>query len=29
MVAGAGHYPQAERPEVTGPAIVEFIGARG
>jgi pimeloyl-ACP methyl ester carboxylesterase len=29
MVAGAGHYPQAERPEVTGPAIVEFIGAHG
>ena len=25
MVPGAGHYPQAEFPEVTGPAITEFL----
>jgi pimeloyl-ACP methyl ester carboxylesterase len=30
MVPGAGHYPQAEAPEVTGPAVVEFLDqARG
>jgi pimeloyl-ACP methyl ester carboxylesterase len=29
LVDGAGHYPQAERPDVTGPAIVEFVGAHG
>ena len=29
LVDGAGHYPQAERPEVTGPAIVDFVGGHG
>jgi len=24
MVPGAGHYPQAEFPEVVSPAVVEF-----
>ncbi len=30
LVPGAGHYPQAEFPEVVGPAVVEFLrgGAR-
>jgi pimeloyl-ACP methyl ester carboxylesterase len=27
LVDGAGHYPQAEKPEVTGPAIVDFLAA--
>jgi pimeloyl-ACP methyl ester carboxylesterase len=26
IVDGAGHYPQVERPEVVGPAVVEFLG---
>jgi len=25
MVSGAGHYPQAEYPEVVGPAVVDFV----
>jgi pimeloyl-ACP methyl ester carboxylesterase len=25
MVPGAGHYPQAEFPEIVSPAIVEFL----
>jgi pimeloyl-ACP methyl ester carboxylesterase len=25
MVPGAGHYPQAEYPEVVTPAVVEFL----
>jgi pimeloyl-ACP methyl ester carboxylesterase len=25
MVPGAGHYPQAEFPEVVSPAVVEFV----
>jgi len=25
MVPGAGHYPQAEYPEIVGPAVVEFL----
>jgi pimeloyl-ACP methyl ester carboxylesterase len=29
MVPGAGHYPQAEYPEVVTPAVVEFLGAPG
>ena len=27
MVPGAGHYPQAEYPEVVGPAVVEWLRA--
>ncbi len=27
MVAEAGHYPQSERPDVVGPALVDFLGA--
>jgi pimeloyl-ACP methyl ester carboxylesterase len=26
LVAGAGHYPQVEEPELVNPAIVEFAG---
>jgi pimeloyl-ACP methyl ester carboxylesterase len=26
MVAGAGHYPQSQRPEATGTAVVRFLG---
>lgn len=26
MVAGAGHYPQAEYPDVVAPAVIEFLG---
>lgn len=26
VVSEAGHYPQAERPAVVGPAVVEFVG---
>jgi pimeloyl-ACP methyl ester carboxylesterase len=26
LVQGAGHYPHAEQPEITGAAIVEFLG---
>ena len=29
MVRGAGHYPQAEFPEVVGPAVVGFLRADG
>jgi pimeloyl-ACP methyl ester carboxylesterase len=29
MVPGAGHYPQAEFPEIVGPAVVAFLGAGG
>ena len=25
MVPGAGHYPQAEYPEIVAPAVVEFL----
>jgi pimeloyl-ACP methyl ester carboxylesterase len=25
MVSGAGHYPQAESPEITGPIILDFL----
>lgn len=27
IIAGAGHYPQAEMPEITGPMILEFINS--
>ncbi len=27
LVDGAGHYPQAERPDVTGPAVARFLAA--
>jgi pimeloyl-ACP methyl ester carboxylesterase len=26
MVPGAGHYPQAEFPEIVAPAVLEFAG---
>jgi pimeloyl-ACP methyl ester carboxylesterase len=26
LVDGAGHYPQAERPDVVSPAVVAFLG---
>lgn len=26
VVDGAGHYPQVERPDVVGPAVIEFLG---
>lgn len=29
MVPGAGHYPQAEYPDVVIPAVIEFLGRRG
>jgi pimeloyl-ACP methyl ester carboxylesterase len=29
MIPGAGHYPQAEMPEISGPLVVEFIAALG
>ena len=29
MVSGSGHYPQAEYPEVVGPAVVGFLGRAG
>jgi pimeloyl-ACP methyl ester carboxylesterase len=27
LVDGAGHYPHAEMPEITGPAVLRFLGA--
>jgi pimeloyl-ACP methyl ester carboxylesterase len=27
LVPGAGHYPQAEAPDVVGPAVAEFLKA--
>ena len=28
MVEGAGHYPHAEMPEATAPAILAFLAAK-
>lgn len=25
MIPDAGHYPQSQRPEVVGPAVVSFV----